>query len=78
MITGIPAYQSPIEQSIRCLCGLRYLVYFGGGIGQAEERAKERAAQLQAQYVNAHIQPWQVCECGQVLEFMPELSYSIQ
>ncbi len=30
MITGLPPLVTPIEQSIRCVCGLRYLVFTGG------------------------------------------------
>jgi hypothetical protein len=48
MITGIPAYRSPVEQSIRCTCGQRYVVYLGGGIGDAQSRAQERVAMLNA------------------------------
>jgi hypothetical protein len=78
MITGIPPYRSPIEQSLRCTCGARFVVYLGGGMGDAENRAKERTAQLQAQYVNAELTPWLECFCGQVLDFLPEVSYCVQ
>jgi hypothetical protein len=77
-ITGIPPYQPPIEQSLRCLCGQLYVVYLGGGIGDAEERVRERATMLKAQFVNAQTTPWLVCSCGQVLDFMPEGSLSVQ
>jgi hypothetical protein len=42
MITGIPQYQSSIEQSMRCLCGVRYLVLMRDGMGNVEARAKAR------------------------------------
>jgi len=77
-ITGIPDYRPPIEQSLRCSCGARFVVFLGGGIGQAEARARERAAMLKAQFVNAEISPWLVCGCGQLLELMPEGSLSVQ
>jgi hypothetical protein len=70
MITGIPDYSSPIEQSLRCVCGAFYLIYLGGGISDAEARARGRAAGLGARFVNAATSPWLVCECGQVLEFI--------
>jgi hypothetical protein len=78
MITGIPAYQTPLEQSLRCTCGARYIVFFGDGIGGAESGNIERAAALKAQYINAQLKPWLVCECGQVLDFMTEVSFSVQ
>ena len=56
----------------------RFVVYLGGGIGQAEGRARERAAMLRAQFVNAELMPWLACGCGQLLELMPEGSYTIQ
>jgi hypothetical protein len=77
-ITGIPPYRSPIEQSLRCPCGARFVVYLGGGMGQAEARARERAAMLKATFVDAHLTPWLVCECGQLLDFMLEESLSLQ
>jgi hypothetical protein len=78
MITGIPPYRSPIEQSLRCTCGARYVIYMGGGMGNAEGRAQARAAMLRAQFVNAEIMPWLVCGCGQLLELMPEGSLIVQ
>jgi hypothetical protein len=77
MITGIPDYTSPIEQSLRCTCGLRYMVYLGG-IGDASGRARERADQLRARFINAASLPWLVCGCGQVLEFTEESSLMVQ
>jgi hypothetical protein len=77
-ITGIPPYATPIEQSLRCTCGARFVVYLGGGMGDAEGRAQERAAALKAQYVNTQLQSWLVCGCGQLLEFLPEASHTIQ
>jgi len=77
-ITGLPPYTTPIEQSLRCTCGARYVVYLGGGLGDAEGRAQQRAAMLRAQFVNAELTPWLVCGCGQLLELMPEGSLIIQ
>lgn len=77
MISGIPNYQSPIEQSIRCTCGLRYVVYLGG-VGDAEGRARERAGLLRARFIDATSLPWLVCSCGQVLEFASEPSLMVQ
>lgn len=51
MITGIPPYQAPIEQSMRCVCGRRYVVYLGGRVSDALDRAQERADLLRARFV---------------------------
>ena len=56
MITGIPPYSNatPVEYSVRCLCGARYLVFNpdAHSLGDAEGRSKERASQMHAQFVN--------------------------
>ena len=42
----------------------------GPVIGVAEARAKERATQLKATYVNARLSPWRYCEdCYHLLIF---------
>lgn len=77
MITGIPEYRAPIEQSLRCVCGLRYLVYLGAPLQfnqQACEAARERTEQMKAQFVDARITPWLACSCGQLLDFYEENS----
>jgi hypothetical protein len=78
-ITGLPAYATPIEQSLRCPCGARYLVYLGGGKGHAQSRAQERANMLRAIFVDARLQPWLTCKhCGQLLDFILEGSPTVQ
>jgi hypothetical protein len=77
-ITGIPPYLSPIEQSLRCTCGARYVIYMGGGVGQAEARTRERAELLKATFVDACWQPWLACSCGLVLDFAQEVTLTIQ
>ncbi|MEW6208726.1 MAG: hypothetical protein AB1631_10190 [Acidobacteriota bacterium] len=54
---------------MRCLCGNRFLVYFGGGIGEAEARARERAGQIGARFIDAREIPFLNCECGVFLDF---------
>ena len=71
-ITGIPNYNGslPVEYSIRCFCGQRYLVLTGFKlIGDSEGRAKERAGELKAQFIDMRITPFLLCECGQLLDF---------
>ena len=71
MITGIPEYRSPIEQSIRCVCGLRYVVFTGGSAfdGFASSAARERAEQMKSQFVDAREVPFMICACGLALDF---------
>jgi hypothetical protein len=66
-ITGIPNYTSatPIECSVRCPCGLRYLI-FTGDDGSA---AKQRAVEMQATLIDTRQTPFMNCACGQVLDF---------
>jgi hypothetical protein len=71
MVTGIPDYTSLIEQSIRCVCGLRYVVFIGGSdFDQAAcKAARDRASQMNAQFVDARISPFMNCSCGALLDF---------
>ena len=76
-LQGIPPPRTrpPVEWSLRCLCGRRFVVFdpHCSIVGQAEARARERAKQLKATYVNAHLTPWRYCEdCHQLLIFSPD------
>jgi hypothetical protein len=60
MITGLPDYRPPIEQSLRCVCGQRYLVYLGAAFpfdNRAFEASRERANELNARFIDAHSAP---------------------
>ncbi|HKS39366.1 MAG TPA: hypothetical protein VJX74_02045 [Blastocatellia bacterium] len=76
MITGIPNYTGalPIEYSLRCSCARRYVVFTGMGvqIGDAMGRAKERATEMKARFIDARSTPFMNCECGELLEFLPD------
>ena len=71
MITGLPPLVVPVEQLLRCSCGLRYVVFIGGcavddlACGVARERTK----QMNARFVDARISPFMNCECGALLDF---------
>ena len=70
MITGLPPYTTPTEQTLRCLCGRLYLVYIG--VAADPGQARERAEELGAQFIDARLTPWTACECGQMLDFTGE------
>lgn len=78
MLTGknplkLPAYdgRQPVECSVRCECGRRYVVLTGAGIvGDAESRARERAEQMRAVFVDARKTPLMNCgQCDAPLDF---------
>jgi hypothetical protein len=71
-ITGIPDYYMPVEIGVRCLCRRYYVVFTGMGsvIGDAMGRAKGRAANMGATFIDARSTPFMNCECGQALEFL--------
>ena len=70
-LIGLPPLVTPVEQSLRCSCGLRYVVFTGGcDFDQAAcEAAKGRAQAMGAQFVDAKIVPFMQCRCGALLDF---------
>jgi hypothetical protein len=51
MITGLPEYRPPIEQSLRCVCGQMFAVYMGAPLplySRSFEAARELAEQMGA------------------------------
>lgn len=75
MIAGLPDYSSPIEQSMRSVCGLRYLVFIGAPFPfnkRAFEAAHERAKDLNARFIDSRETPWLICYCGEVLIFVED------
>lgn len=72
-IIGLPAYQVPVEIGVRCICSHYYVVFTGKGrvIGDAEARARERATNMGATFVDARSTPFMQCGCGQALDFAP-------
>ena len=46
-------------------------------IGNDEGRAKERAANMGATFIDARSTPFMTCECGQALEFLPDESLMV-
>jgi hypothetical protein len=78
-ISGIRPYRhaTPIECSVRCTCGRRYLVFTGAvvtGDGCGLVKAKADAAGLV--FVDARVAPFKRCECGQSLDFSMALEVS--
>jgi hypothetical protein len=80
VITGLPDYRPPIEQSLRCVCGQRYLVYLGAASpfdNRAFEAARERAEQMGARFIDARSSPWLTCSCGEVLMFVEDAAAGV-
>lgn len=81
MLTGknplsLPPYndRAPVEYSVRCFCRVRYLIFnppSSGAVVESESRACERAAQLQATFINSLLSPFVLCACGEGLDFSP-------
>ena len=82
MITGIPDYTGalPIEYSLRCTCARRYLVFTGMGriVGDAEVRAKQRAKEIKATFVDSRSTPFLQCSCGQLLDLTVDVTTRVQ
>lgn len=66
MITGLPDYEAPTEQTLRCLCGRWYVVSFTGA------DVRSRAERLNAELIDTREVPFMNCECGMLLDFQPE------
>ena len=76
MITGLPPYRPPVSQTVRCLCRRSYLVFVG--TFDFEANAIEQIAKdLAVRFVDARIDPFVTCECGQVLDFTPEATFMV-
>jgi hypothetical protein len=65
----------PVEFSLRCHCGLRYIILTSAKmVGDVVGRAQERAKQLNATFVDMRITPFLNCSYGEVLDFLPDES----
>ena len=80
-MTGLPPYKPPIEQSLRCTCWTRYVVFVGGCLQFDEtlcKLARERAAEMGAHFVDARETPWINCySCGGALDFSNEVTLAV-
>ena len=77
MITGLPAYQPPIVESVFCYCRAHYRVFVGTEDHEARFAEKE-AAEMSAIFIDARHTPFMTCTCGQALDFAPEGVFKIQ
>lgn len=66
-ITGIPSYSAapPVECCVRCVCGLRYLIF----TGDDETSARARAVEMGVTFIDARAVPFMNCACGELLDF---------
>ena len=78
MIIGIPPYSPPIEQGVRCLCHRYYVVATERADTMSRRRARERAEDLGAVFIDACEVPFMTCDCGAVLDFTSEASALVQ
>jgi hypothetical protein len=79
-MTGLPDYRPPIEQSLRCVCGQRFIVYLGAPSAfneRAFEAARERAEQMGARFIDARESPWLICSCGEVLMLVEDAAAGV-
>jgi hypothetical protein len=75
VITGLLDYRPPIEQSLRCVCGRRFVIYLGAPFPfneEAFEATRERAGQMGARFIDARSTPWLAYSCGGVLMFVED------
>jgi hypothetical protein len=77
MITGLPAYQPPVAEPVRCYCRSFFLLYTGVSDYQAQE-VRRQAEDCGAFFIDSRETPFYQCECGQVLDFAPEASCMMQ
>jgi hypothetical protein len=71
----LPPYTGalPAVVPVRCLCGLRYAVFTGAQvIGDGCELVKAQAEANGQRFVDARLEPWLLCACGQALDFSPD------
>ena len=66
-----PALVNGVMKLDFIVCGLRYVVFTGGSdFDQAAcEAARERASNMNAQFVDVRIVPFMQCRCGALLDF---------
>jgi hypothetical protein len=76
MIAGIPNYSDSPIQSLRCVCGLRYVVLVGSG--EHEQTARAEAERLQASFVDARRLLAFDCYCGECLDVSLDAAFTVQ
>jgi hypothetical protein len=76
MITGTPGYISPPVQSLRCTCGVRFVVL----VGPEDQRqsALAEAARIHADFIDARRLLSFECYCGEMIDVSLESTYKVQ
>jgi hypothetical protein len=72
-ITGIPPYQEPLAQFVRCICDRRYLVWAVSSEPRNVDRSRSDYT-----FIDARKVPLMKCGCGQVLDFTADVSSQVQ
>ncbi|HET9530444.1 MAG TPA: hypothetical protein VFQ92_08840 [Blastocatellia bacterium] len=76
MITGIPNYSDRAIQSLRCKCGVRFVVLIGSE--DHEEAAKFVASRLNADFIDARKILAFECYCGEMIDVSQEATSTVQ
>jgi hypothetical protein len=76
MITGIPNYSDMPIQSLRCPCGLRYVVLLGSD--GHEQAARLEASRIHADFIDARRLLSFECYCGESLDVSPDIGQKVQ
>jgi hypothetical protein len=75
-ITGIPGYTSPPFQSLRCACGVRFVVLVGSD--DHKQAAMAEAERLRAGFVDARRLLAFECFCGAQIDVSSDTLLSVQ
>jgi hypothetical protein len=76
-MTGLPAYRPPVVESVCCYCRRHYRVFTGEDY-QLKFAQKEAAEMGADHFVDARLEPFVTCPCGQSLDFAPECTLIVQ
>lgn len=76
MITGIPGYACPSFHSLRCPCGVRYVVLVSAD--DKEQVARREAERINADFIDTRRLLALACYCGASIDVSGEVIESVQ